>query len=101
MRFFFESGSVGSVLWPEDPESPYGCPAGLELLPLGAGLRAELTELSQWYQTSIDWDYPPDPSPWGQEEKDRFNARARAALDAVRRELGPGWAVVDRFRPVR
>ncbi|MFE4971759.1 hypothetical protein ACFRAR_06540 [Kitasatospora sp. NPDC056651] len=100
LRYIFEAGVVGTGLWPEGVDSPYGYPAEPSRLPIGAGLAAELDELSVWFQTSVDWDYPPDPSPWSGEEKDRFNARARAALDALRAELGPRWTVVDGFRPV-
>ncbi|MFF3113995.1 hypothetical protein ACFVSN_33005 [Kitasatospora sp. NPDC057904] len=99
LRYFFEAG-VDVPLWPDDVDSPYGHPIELDRLPIGAALAAELGGLSDWFQSSIDWDYPPDPSPWPAEEKARFNARARAALDALRRELGAGWEVEDRFRPV-
>ncbi|MEU8920995.1 hypothetical protein AB0D10_08655 [Kitasatospora sp. NPDC048545] len=101
LRYFFEAGVVGTALWPDDVESPYGYPAELDRLPLGAGLRAELDWLSEWFQSSIDWDDPGGPSPWGPEEEARFAVRAVAALEAVRRELGPRWTVVDRFRPAR
>ncbi|MQS12403.1 hypothetical protein F7Q99_08905 [Streptomyces kaniharaensis] len=101
LRYFFEPGVVGTALWPFDMDSPYGYPTEPGRLPVSAALAAELDELSAWFQSSIDWDYPPDPSPWSQDEKDRFNTRARAALDALRRELGPGWTVVDEFLPVR
>ncbi|MFB7905543.1 hypothetical protein ACFC1T_03865 [Kitasatospora sp. NPDC056076] len=100
LRYFFEAGVVGTALWPDDVDSPYGYPAELDRLPIGAALAAELDGLSEWFQSSVDWDYPPGPSPWGRDEKERFNVRARAALEALRAELGPGWTVVDRFRPL-
>ncbi|MET8625421.1 hypothetical protein ABZW30_17015 [Kitasatospora sp. NPDC004669] len=100
LRYFFEAGVVGTALWPDDVESPYGYPAELDRLPISAALAAELVELSEWFQSVIDWDDPGGPSPWSQDERDRFNARARAALAALREELGPRWTVVDRVRPV-
>ncbi|MFI1562682.1 hypothetical protein ACH4ZX_06335 [Streptomyces sp. NPDC020490] len=94
LRFFFEAG-VDTPLWPEDMDSPYGYPCELDRLPIGAALREELAALSEWYQSSIDWEYPPGPSPWSDEELRVFRQRAHAALDALRRELGEGWTVRD------
>ncbi|WP_329256397.1 hypothetical protein OG223_33085 [Streptomyces sp. NBC_01478] len=94
LRFFFEAG-VDTPLWPEDMASPYGYPCDLERLPITPATRAELARLSTWYQSSIDWDYPPDPSPWSDEELQRFKQQARTALEALRRELGTGWVVRD------
>jgi len=30
-------------------------------------------DLLEWYDQSLNWDYPPNPRPWRQEECDRFN----------------------------
>lgn len=57
LRFFFEAG-VNTPLWPEDMDSPYGYPCDLARLPISPQTRAELARLSEWYQSSIDWDYP-------------------------------------------
>ncbi|MFJ8625708.1 hypothetical protein ACIRD3_23055 [Kitasatospora sp. NPDC093550] len=35
LRYSFEAGVVGTALWP-DVESPYGCPADLDRLSIGA-----------------------------------------------------------------
>lgn len=94
LRFFFEAG-VDTPLWPEDMASPYGYPCRLERLPISAVTRAELARLSERYQSSINWDYPPDPSPWSDEELQLFKQQAHAALSALRRELGAGWVVRD------
>ncbi|MER6631711.1 hypothetical protein ABT301_26440 [Streptomyces sp. NPDC000987] len=94
LRFFFEAG-VDTPLWPEDMAGPYGRPVELERLSIGAVLRAEPAALSERYQSSIDWAYPPGPSPWSDEELRAFRQRAHAALGALRRELGEGWTVRD------
>ncbi|GLP68034.1 MULTISPECIES: hypothetical protein [unclassified Streptomyces] len=94
LRFFFEAG-VDTPLWPEDTASPYGCPCELARLPIKPETRAELARLSEWYQSSIDWDYPPNPSPWSEEELQRFKEQAGSALEVLRRELGAGWVVRD------
>ena len=96
LRFFFEAGVPHTPLWPDDIDSPYGSPCELERLPISPATQAALATLCEWYQSSIDWDYPPDPSPWPQEERDRFTQQADAALAALRRELGDDWTVEDR-----
>ncbi|WP_409057106.1 hypothetical protein [Streptomyces sp. SYP-A7185] len=94
LRFFFEAG-VDTPLWPQDMDSPYGYPCELDRLPISPPLRAELARLAETYQSSIDWEYPPNPSPWSAEEHQRFTRQAHAALDGLRRELGHGWVVHD------
>lgn len=94
LRFFFEAG-VDTPLSPEDMDSPYGYPCDLARLPISAETRAELARLSKRYQSSIDWDYPPNPSPWSDEELRLFKQQALAALEVLRRELGAGWIVRD------
>ncbi|MEU1181566.1 hypothetical protein ABZ464_28770 [Streptomyces sp. NPDC005820] len=94
LRFFFEAG-VDIPLWPEDMGSPYGYPCEPERLPVSPATRAELARLSRSYQSSIDWDYPPNPSPWSDGEWQVFKEHAHTALEALRRELGAGWVVRD------
>ncbi|WP_432036022.1 hypothetical protein [Streptomyces cucumeris] len=80
LRFFFEAGVPDTPLWPLDMDSPYGCPTDLDRLPITEGTRIELERLCWWYQSSLDWDHPPDPSPWSDEEWQAFGGtRARRA----------------------
>ncbi|WP_394427870.1 hypothetical protein [Streptomyces sp. SGAir0957] len=95
LRFFFSAGVVGTALWPDDTDSPYGYPCELERLPISRTLREALVGLSERYQTSIDWDYPPGPTPWSRRQQDEFTRQADAALRTLRRELGGEWTVVD------
>ncbi|WP_432590139.1 hypothetical protein ABVG11_35515 [Streptomyces sp. HD1123-B1] len=95
LRFFFEAGVPDTPLWPLAMDSPYGCPTDLDRLPITEGTRTELERLCGWYQSSLDWDYPPDPSPWSDEEWQAFRGRAHAAPAALRSELGDGWTVAD------
>ncbi|MCF3106257.1 hypothetical protein IPZ58_32490 [Streptomyces roseoverticillatus] len=101
LRFFFEAGVPHTPLWPgpqHDPDvgSPYGSPCELERLPISTAMRTELARLCEWYRSSIDWEYPPDPSPWTEEQWTLFRQQADAALDALRQELGDDWTVEDR-----
>ncbi|PNE37343.1 hypothetical protein [Streptomyces noursei] len=99
LRFFFEAGVTDTPLWPDDPDSPYGYPCELERLPISQATRTELTRLCEHYQSSIDWEYPPGPSPWTQEQARLFDQQADTALQAVQRELGNGWTVDDQRQP--
>ncbi|MGP3991263.1 hypothetical protein [Streptomyces sp. 3N207] len=99
LRFFFEAGVSDTPLWPDDIDSPYGFPCELERLPISPAVRIELAGLCEWYQSSIDWEYPPGPSPWPEQQWELFRQRADAALEVLRCELGEGWIVEDRRRP--
>jgi hypothetical protein len=96
VRFFFEHG-VDTALWPDDVDSPYGYPCDPARLPLSEPIRAEITRLARWYQSSLDWDDPAGPSPWGRDECGRFNAAARSLLEALRDALPESWIIEDRF----
>ncbi|CAM4063494.1 hypothetical protein [Nocardiopsis rhodophaea] len=101
LRFFFEYG-VATPLWPGSPEdpdldSPYGFPCDLEKLPITPTTRAELARLADCYQSSLNEDYPPGPSPWPDNQWETFNQQAKAALEALRRDLGQEWTVHDRW----
>jgi hypothetical protein len=74
---------------PQDAARWGGNPVDLAALPISDALRGELQRLGAWFDTSLNWSYPPDPGPWRQDECERFT---RAALDAIRRlraELDP------------
>lgn len=94
--FFFEYG-VDTPLWPGPPgdplNSPFGYPCDLERLPITEATRAELTRLADWYQSSLNEEYPPDPSPWPEAERELFRQQADAAVETLRRELGDDWTI--------
>jgi hypothetical protein len=97
-RFSFDPGS-GALLWMDPADwDRWGQPVELELLPISADLLATLEHLVAWYDTSMNWDYPPDPGPWREPECARFNSAVAAALARLRAELGPGWEIDDRTR---
>ncbi|MBQ1122976.1 hypothetical protein [Streptomyces sp. B15] len=98
LRYFFEAGVPHTPLWPglSDLDSPYGFPCELERLPLSTATRNELERLCEWYQSSIGWEYPPDPSPWTPEQWTLFRQQADAALETLRCELGDDWIIEDR-----
>ena len=68
-------------------------------VPLSAETIARIEELTAWHDTALNWDYPPDPGPWRQEECDRFNQAASDLYRQLVEELGPRFEVVDERRP--
>ncbi|MCT9094101.1 hypothetical protein N4G70_35430 [Streptomyces sp. ASQP_92] len=97
VRFFFDAGS-GAVLWPApEDQQAWGYPLDLARLPISHDLRDRLSALIVRYDTSLNWDYPPNPGPWREAECLDFNAAVRQALGRLRTELGPVWHIHDEF----
>ena len=98
VRFFFDAGS-GTVLWTTDPadQEVWGYAVDLAALPVSQALRDELVRLVADHDTSLNWDYPPDPGPWREPRCRAFNSAVRAAITRLRAELGPDWRVRDEF----
>ncbi|MCP2053542.1 UNVERIFIED_ORG: hypothetical protein J3D59_003402 [Pseudomonas fluorescens] len=65
-----------------------------EKLPLSDGVQVMLNELSQWHDTSLNWDYPPDPGPWNADDYARFDEAAEKLLKSIQQELGEEFEVV-------
>jgi hypothetical protein len=97
-RFFFDAGS-GTVLWVTSPEDQQGWGYAVDLrrLPISQALRDDLTSLIARYDTSLNWDYPPDPGPWREPQCVRFNHAVHQAIERLRAELGPAWHIHDAF----
>lgn len=102
LRFFFDAGS-GVCMWSADEISreKYGSyPVECNELPLSENLRRKLTYLMAWYDTSIDWSYPPAPTPWSEAECLRFNEEVFTTLDKVTEELGCDYIIMNEFKSV-
>ena len=102
--FSIEPG-VGPLLWIYnlDDQEKWGNVIHLPdaELRLSPELSDELTKLGCWYDESFDWADPSGPSPWRQDECDRFN---QAMIDTCRRlgnELGPRWNLHIEFSALR
>jgi hypothetical protein len=98
VRLMFEWG--GGCLWCGNHEAREAFDVGPieDRLPLSAALRGRLVEMSEWHDTALNWDYPPDPGPWKPEEYHRFEQAASEVLAAVRGELGAEFEVV--YKPL-
>lgn len=101
IRFFFEYGCVGDCLWCGNDAArdkfDVG-PISFDKLNLSEKLKGELTQLSDEFQSSLDWEYPPDPSPWSEEQWESFNLRANEAYKRIVSELGSDFEVLDKLR---
>ena len=95
IKYLFEYGT--GCLWSADEYTSdrFDWYIDPEKLPLSPETIARIYELADWYQSSLNWEYPPDPSPWEREEWDRFNQAADELFHTLQMELGEGFAVVN------
>ncbi|MFW9922936.1 MAG: hypothetical protein ACFFDW_06560, partial [Candidatus Thorarchaeota archaeon] len=67
----------------------------LSRLPLTKETIEELERLSEWYDTSLNWDDPMGPSPWTTEEYIDFKEGLKEILHRLRDELGLEFEIRD------
>ncbi|WP_416397383.1 hypothetical protein [Allohahella sp. A8] len=96
LRYFFDPGS-GVCLWASDEEArdAFGYSVELERLPLPERLITAGCELITWFNTSIDWDYPPNPSPWSPAERTKFMAASDAFYSRLVAALGTEYELAN------
>lgn len=94
IRLMFEWG--GGALWcGNDVASARFCAGPIEeSLPLSLETLARINTFSTWHDTSLNWDYPPDPGPWSAAEYSRFDEAVMDLLTVIQRELGGAFVVV-------
>jgi hypothetical protein len=95
---FFHDWRAG-WLWASDEATRgrFGYAIDLSELGLPPDVVAEGARLGSWLDTALNWDSPPDPGPWREEECRRFNACARVFFERLSAALGSGWEIVDEF----
>lgn len=90
IKFAFEYGNDFSCLWSENDEA-INCFGGYIIehkwLGITDALDQELKLLCEEYQTSLNWDYPPDPSPWTDEHKNNFDKKAYNLYNALLNQI--------------
>ena len=96
LRYFFSPGS-GVCLWAANDASRDRFDYAIEFdaLPFSEQTRQAGIALCDRWDTSIDWDYPPNPSPWSESEKVEFYEAAEAWLLTVQQELGQAFEVIN------
>ena len=98
LRFFYDWG-LDLPLWPDNDAARKDLvdagPIDWECLPLSKSTIRKAEEIGEWHDTGLNWDYPMDPSPWRQEECDRFNAAVRGLFKTITDELGDDFEVIN------
>ena len=87
LRFWFEHGGI--CIWGinEKAKEKYGYAINNHSLPIPEDLIKELDALEREYATYLDWDFPQDPSPWTQKQKNDFLYRANLACEKLKNNL--------------
>ncbi len=89
--FFFDWGA-DTCLWNDDGALDY------DKFNLSEDLKNTLINMAEEYQTALNWDYPPDPSPWTAEQKEDFMNRSKIVYQQIVNELGEKFEVLFQFK---
>lgn len=103
IRVFFDAGSgICLSAGNETARTKYrDYPIPPTKLPISVALQSQIESLIERYDTSIDWDYPPDPTPWTEEECREFNKAAHEMMTQLAAELAPDHEVLNEFTPIQ
>lgn len=95
LRYWFEHG--GTCLWAINnyAKEKFGYAISNEELPISQTLVEALYLLEQEYFGYLDWDYPPNPSPWTPKQKKDFKNRANETYFKLLLELGDDFEVIN------
>jgi hypothetical protein len=102
LRNFFDLGA-SICLWSSNDAArqKFGYPVDASDSALPENTQRRLVYLAARYDRSLDWNYPPDPSPWDEAERQRFNAEAQKWLATLREQLGPDFEIEDQSGTVK
>ena len=94
IRFFFEWG--GYCLWSanEQAHNKYGYSIDPSELPLSKKTLEHIKKMGSWHHTALDWDDPGGPSPWTQEEWERFWKENKKLREIIKSELGEDFDLI-------
>lgn len=97
LKYWFEHGGI--CLWSanDNARNKYDYPIDNRELPISKNLIDELYALEEEYHDYLDWNYPPDPSPWSEEQKQDFKNRANIAYHKLVTELGSDFEVINQI----
>lgn len=95
LKYWFEHG--GTCLWSvnEVAKNKFGYPVDNDKLPIPKELIDELYALEAEYHGYLNWEYPPDPSPWTYEQKLHFKNRANQVYHELLLQLGSDFEIIN------
>ena len=97
-NFWFEWGCSEDFcpcLWPADKATRAafdGC-ADIFGLPISDDLTRYLCELGMEHDEALDWEYPPNPLLWTDDEQKEFIRKAKEAHRRLQEELGEEYQI--------
>lgn len=96
LKYLFDYGA-GVCLWSVNDlaKRKFNYPIENCELPISKSLGEEIDRLIVEYDTSLNWDYPPDPSPWTTEQRNDFKYRANIAYQKLLLELGDEFEILN------
>ena len=93
LKLIFEWG--GGTIWCENAQTRDKFDFGPveEILNLSKETLDNLGKLTALHDEALNWEYPPDPSPWSQAQFKAFDIEALNILGIVKNELGSEFEV--------
>jgi hypothetical protein len=94
LKLMFEWG--GGTVWcvNDVAREKYGVGAIEQKLPLSKKTLQNLQTLTDLHDGALNWDYPPDPSPWSKKQFDSFESKALEILNSLKLELGAEYEII-------
>ena len=95
-RYFFDTGS-GICLWSDNDAARrrFGYAVDVENLPLPESVCRRSVFVTSWYDTFMDWENAPEPSPWAAREESAFKFAAQELLLLFREHLSQDFEIID------
>jgi hypothetical protein len=97
IHFFFDYGTACFWAGNDRTREHFGIYIPPEKLPLSSETIAIVHSLAELFYTSLNQEYPLDPSPWRQAQCDYFNQVVDALFQTAKTELGDEFELVDEF----
>jgi hypothetical protein len=98
LRFFFDYGS-GICFWAanEATQHQYGYPVEIDQLPLAPATKDRVEHLISWYDQSLNWNDPGDPSVWNTIDWEQIKTEVQQLITLVQTELGAQFEIVNEY----
>lgn len=97
-KYWFEWGCSETVcpcLWSCDAftKEKFGYEVDINSLPISENLRNCIFNLGIKHDNALDWEYPPNPLLWTEEEEKEFYKEAHEAYERLLEELGEKYEI--------